>query len=208
MRRSMRVIVALAMILIPAAARAQMLGVGPRFSLVRGDVATNTPSTGFLGGTVRLSLSGNLSLEGALDYRTTWNPDRTQRVREAPLQGSLLIYPIHGVLAPYALGGMGIYTVNYDVMGPNGAVSQTAQERKVGMHLGFGGEARLGKHAVAFLDYRYRFVQFGSDPSTTASGDAANDSMVSRLLGSVPGLSQLKVSHQGSMWTGGVAFVF
>lgn len=207
MYRSMRVIVALAVVLVPGVARAQMLGVGPRFSLVRGDVATNTPTTRFLGGTARLKLSGNLSVEGALDYRTTWNTDRTQRVRESPLQGSILIYPIHSVLAPYVLGGMGIYTVNYDVMGTSGAVAQTAMERKVGMHLGFGGEARLAKHAVAYLDYRYRFVQFGSDPSA-ASGASASDSAVSRLLGSVPGLNQLKVSHQGSMWTGGVAFVF
>jgi len=208
MCRSMRLVAALMVLLSPGLARAQMLGVGPRFSLVRGDVATNTPTTRFLGGTARLKLSGNLSVEGALDVRTTWSTDRSQRVRETPLQGSILLYPVHSVLAPYVLGGMGVYTVNYDVMGASGAVSQTAQERKVGMHLGFGGEMRLAKHATAYLDYRYRFVQFGSNPTGTTAAGAANDSAVAKLLGSVPGLSQLKVSHQGSMWTGGVAFVF
>lgn len=195
----------LMMAVVPGTAGAQLLGVGPRFSLVRGDLATNVPTTRFVGGTVRLRLSGNLSVEGALDYRTTWNTARTQRVRETPLQGSILLYPIHSVLAPYALGGMGIYTRSYDVVGSGGTVTQTAQERKVGVHAGFGGEMRLGRHAVAYLDYRYRFVKFGNDPSLNSS---TGTSAVSKLLAAVPGLGQLNVSHQGSMWTGGVAFVF
>ena len=90
-----------------------------------------------------------------------------------------------------------------------GIVAQTAQERKLGVHAGFGGEARLGKHAVAYMDYRYRFVKFGNDPSANSTtGLAENLSAVAKLLALVPGLGQLNVSHQGSMWTGGVAFVF
>jgi hypothetical protein len=83
------------------------------------------------------------------------------------------------------------------------------------MHLGFGGELRVAKHAVAYADYRYRFVKFGNDTNSTASGTSASTSSTSAtsaamnaLLGSIPGLSQLKFSHEGSMWTGGVAFVF
>jgi hypothetical protein len=151
-----------------------------------------------------------LSIEGAMDYRTTWNTARTQRVRETPMQGSLLIIPIRGILAPYALGGMGLYTRNYDVLA-GGVVSQTAQERKIGVHLGFGGELHLAKHAVAYLDYRYRFVNFANDPSTSTStgvSGSTTQSALSKLLASVPGLGQMNVSHQGSMWTGGVAFVF
>jgi opacity protein-like surface antigen len=212
MCRSIRGIVGLGLLtglLMPGVAGAQILGVGPRFSLVRGDVATSTPTTRFVGGTARLKSSAFLSLEGSLDYRTTWNTDRTQRVRETPLQGSVLLYPLRGALAPYALGGMGIYTRTYDVLA-NSVVTQTAQERKVGMHLGFGGEIRLAKHAVVYLDYRYRFVKFSTDQTTTTTttGAAAQESAIAKLFGSVPGLSNLKASHQGSMWTGGVAFVF
>lgn len=197
----------LGILLVPAVAGAQILGVGPRFSLVRGDVDTNTPTSRFTGATARLKLSGNLSLEGAADFKTTWSTDRTQRVREVPMQGSILIFPIRAIIAPYAVGGMGIYTRNYDVLDAGGIVTQTAQERKVGVHLGFGAELQIGRHAVAFTDYRYRFVKFGNDPDALASPDNT-DSAVSRLIHSVPGLGQLNMSHQGSMWTGGVAFVF
>ncbi len=82
-------IAALAVLLAPGAATAQMLGVGPRVSLVRGDATTSTPTNRFFGGTMRLKLSGFMSLEAAGDYRTTWNTGRTQRIREVPLQGSL-----------------------------------------------------------------------------------------------------------------------
>lgn len=214
MYRSTRGIVALVALmgaLAPAAAQAQMLGFGPRFSVVRGDVSTNTPTTRFLGGTARLKTSGLISIEGAMDFRTTFSTDRSKRVREAPLQGSVLIYPIRAAMAPYLVGGMGIYTTNYDVLA-GGLVTETAQERKVGMHMGFGGEIRLAKHAVAYVDYRYRFVQFGSEDSAgttaTASITPGQLSAVAKLLANVPGLRDLNMSHKGSMWTGGVAFVF
>ncbi len=209
MCRSIRGIVGLGVLmglLVPGVAGAQLLGIGPRFSLVRGDVVTSTPTLRFLGGTARLKTSSLISFEGSMDYRTTKSTDGAQRIREVPMQGSVLIYPIRAALAPYVLGGMGIYTRTYDVIAA-GIVTQSARERKVGMHMGFGGEIRVMKRAVVYLDYRYRFVKFATDePATTSTSTSA--SAVSKLLGSVPGLSNLKVSHQGSMWTGGVAFVF
>ena len=202
-----------ALLAIPGTAAAQMLGVGPRFSMVRGDIATNTPSTRFVGGTLRLNTSKAVGFEGSLDFRTTWDTARTQRLRETPLQGSLLIYPFRSVLSPYALGGMGIYTRTYEVLGSSGAIAQSAQDRKTGMHLGFGGELQLAKHAVAYVDYRYRFVKFGDGGSANGTSTASANGMTSdlamrALLSTIPGMDLLKVSHQGSMWTGGVAFVF
>lgn len=181
--------------------------------MVRGDLATNTPSTRFVGGTLRLNTSKMVGFEGSLDLRTTWDTARTQRLRETPLQGSLLIYPFRSVLSPYALGGMGVYTRTYEVLGAGGVIAQSAQERKTGMHLGFGGELRLAKHAVAYVDYRYRFVKFGdgtsSNGTTTASANGTTSNLAMRaLLSTIPGMDLLKFSHQGSMWTGGVAFVF
>jgi hypothetical protein len=200
---------------IPGLAAAQMLSVGPRFSMVRGDLASDTPTTRFVGGTMRINPSRMIGLEGSIDTRTTWDTDRTQRLRETPVQGSVLVYPFHAALSPYALGGFGVYTRNYDLMGPGGVITETAQERRTGIHLGFGGELRLAKHAVAYMDYRYRFVKFHDDEtpaaSTGASGsvnNAVSGFAIQALLNSVPGLDALKFSHQGSMWTGGVAFVF
>ena len=186
-------------------ARAQMLAVGPRFSLVRGDLTTSTPTSRFLGGVARLKLSGNLSVEGSIESKTTSNTDLTQRIRETPLQASVLIYPIRAAIAPYVVGGFGIYSRTYEVMASS-VVVQTASEKKSGVHLGFGGEVSLGRHAVAYLDYRYRFVTFGNDTTALATADPTDP--VSKRLKSVPGLGQLNVSHQGAMWTGGVAFVF
>ena len=110
MCRSIRGIVGLGVLmglLVPGVAGAQLLGIGPRFSLVRGDVSTSTPSLRFLGGTARLKTSSLISFEGSMDYRTTKSTDGAQRIREVPMQGSVLIYPIRAALAPYVLGGMG-----------------------------------------------------------------------------------------------------
>ena len=192
--RGIVVLAAFAAVLVPGVAQAQMIGVGPRFSLVRGDLATSTPTSRFFGGTVRVKLASTLSLEGAADYKTSWNRDRTLRLRETPIQGSILLYPIRGALAPYVIGGMGIYARQYDTIA-DGKVTASTLERKPGAHLGFGGDLRLSSRIVAYLDYRYRFVKFGNDGGSTQGS-------------SVPGLGQLGVSHQGSMWTGGVAFVF
>lgn len=203
----------LAVLAVPAVAAAQMMSVGPRFSMVRGDLATGTPTTRFVGGTLRLNPSRIIGLEGSIDMRTTWDVPHTQRLRETPLQGSVLIYPIRSVLAPYVLGGLGIYTRTYDLVGSGGAITATAQERRTGMHLGFGGELRLARHAVAYVDYRYRFVKFRDKTATTSANSGTANGAVSRfaidaLLNSIPGLDALKFSHEGSMWTGGVAFVF
>lgn len=209
MCQKMRGIVGLGLLvagLFPVPAKAQMIAVGPRFSLIRGDLSTNTPTSRFLGGVARLKLSGNLSVEGAMETKTTWNTALTQRIRETPLQASVLIYPIRAAIAPYVVGGFGVYSRTYDVVAAGGVVAQTAEEKKSGVHLGFGGEVSLGRHAVAFLDYRYRFVTFGNDPTALATSDPADP--LAKLLKSVPGLGQLNVSHQGAMWTGGVAFVF
>jgi hypothetical protein len=61
--------------------------------------------------------------------------------------------------------------------------------------VGLGAEVFLVRRVAVFVDYRWRFVRFG-DP---ADGDEPLD---------VPGLDRLKLSHRGSMWTGGLAFYF
>jgi opacity protein-like surface antigen len=105
---------------------------------------------------------------------------------------SLLIYPSRRRLAPYLLGGYGIYTDTTDALGPTGLVLSSVTARKSGWHLGLGAEFFLTRHASFYADYRFRFVQFGSDASSTEPLH-------------VPGLT---LSHQGSMWTSGLAFYF
>jgi hypothetical protein len=185
----------LSVFVLPAGAAAQALGIGPRLSLVRAGAATAPPATRLFGGTLRIMSSRHVGLEGTLDYRAEFSDDRTMRIRETPLQASLLLFPVRRALSPYLLGGFGIYTRNTDTLAPSGAVVNTVSERQTGWHVGLGAEVFLVRRAAVFVDYRWRFVRFG-DP---ADGDEPLD---------VPGLDRLKLSHRGSMWTGGLAFYF
>jgi hypothetical protein len=193
-------------LLVPSLAAAQSFGIGPRFAFVRGDVTTGTPSTRFFGGTVRMSGSKHTAFEVAIDYRSTLNtdpatPDHKVKMTETPIQGSLLLYLVRSPFSPYLLGGAGIYSRRFDDLGPQGQVLASTTDRKVGVHLGVGADLFVGRHVALYGDYRYRFVRFGTP--------AAEDQPINIPGGSlVPGLDKLKVSHQGSMWTGGVAFYF
>ena len=178
----------------PTLARAQGFALGPRFSFVRGSVASGTDSR-FFGGTMRLQGSRHAVTELAMDYRAYLSDDLTTRVRETPFQGSLLLFPARGTFAPYVLAGIGVYTRMYDELDATGKITNTTRERKTGWHMGVGAEIRLSRHAALYGDYRLRFVKFGTPDAGSQTID-------------VPGFDKLKLSHQGSMWTSGVAFYF
>jgi opacity protein-like surface antigen len=187
---------------LPAQVAAQAFGIGPRFSFVRGDLSTNAPDTRFLGGTIRLVTSRHTVLEGSLDYRAQLNADGTERVRETPVQGSLWLFPVRSVVSPYIGGGIGLYTQSTDTLGTAGLVTATSIEKKMGWHLGAGAEIRVARHAAFFADYRFRFVKFG----TTMDADGQPITIPGSSV--IPGLDKLHLSHQGSMWTSGMAFYF
>lgn len=185
---------------LPAAASAQVFGIGPRLSFVHSGLGGDapTPSTRFVGGTIRLRTSPRVVLEGALDYRGETNEDGTQRLRERPMQGSLLLFPVRKTFAPYMLGGLGLYPQSLDTIDKNtGRVLTTTTVKKTGWHLGLGAEVTLARHAAMFLDYRFRFVSFKNDNVDFEPGQEG-----------IPGLGTFKLAHNGSMWTSGVAFYF
>ncbi|HYN10764.1 MAG TPA: outer membrane beta-barrel protein [Vicinamibacterales bacterium] len=191
----------LAIVGLPASVTAQSVGLGPRFSFVRGHLPSDTPPARLVGGTLRLSGAKHTALEITLDYRATTSEDGHTRVRETPIQGSLLLFPVRRKFSPYLLGGAGIYTRSTDALSDKGLTLSTVQERKMGWHLGMGGEFFVARHAALFADYRYRFVKFGDR-------DTTSDPINIPGSGTIPGLDRLKLSHQGSMWAGGVAFYF
>ena len=159
---------------VPAGAWAQSLGIGPKVSLVRTGVPA-APASRLVGGTLRIMSSRHLALEGTLDYRAEYDDDRTTRVREVPIQGSLLLFPVRSVLSPYLLAGFGVYTRHVDALAA-ATVVETTTERRTGWHMGVGTELFLARRAAVFIDYRWR--------------------------------GGLDISHQGSMWNGGLAFYF
>jgi opacity protein-like surface antigen len=203
-RRAIITAVLAAGLVAPAAvASAQSFGIGPRLSFVRGDLATATPAQRLIGGTIRLVMSPHTALEGAIDYRSELSEDGTTRARDTPITGSLWLFPVRSVVSPYFGGGIGLYTHSVDAIGPAGQVTATAVDKKVGWHLGGGLEIRLARHAAIYADYRYRFVKFGGDTT-----DPTDEAATIPLISSIPGFDKLHFTHQGSMWTSGMAFYF
>ena len=187
--------------LLPAAASGQSIGIGPRVSFVRGELTSDAPAVRFLGGTLRAVTGKHTVFEVSMDYRAVYNDDRTERTREAPIQGSMLLFPVRSAFAPYVGGGIGIYSQLHDELGAAGKVIATTVERKIGWHLGAGLELKVARHASLFADYRFRFVKFGTPEPGSTDIPIPGSSLI-------PGLGNVHLSHQGSMWTSGVAFYF
>ncbi len=185
---------------LPAAA--QSFGIGPTLSLVRGDLSTNTPTSRLFGGSMRMVTGHHTEIEVSMDYRSYLDASGTRRTREVPLQASLLLFPVRAAFAPYVGGGIGVYSQINDVLGVNNTVTSSTTDRKIGWHLGAGAEVRVTRHAAFFADYRFRFVKFGAPADSTSQPLLIPGSSV------IPGLDKVQLSHQGSMWTTGVAFYF
>lgn len=175
-----------------AGAGAQGFGVGGRMSMVRADAQADPTAAAqrFLGGQLHARLSPRTAIELSLERRTD-HPDLSTRVRDYPLQGTLLLYPLHSTFSPYLLGGVGWYTHVVDSLSA-GAVTASDSSRQMGYHAGFGAELKAGRHVGIHADYRYTMVHFGGEAGTGTGGLA----------------SRLKPSYDGSMWTAGITFYF
>jgi hypothetical protein len=188
------VFVLVGMTVLPAGSAAQGIGVGPRMSFVRGDQPGDDDSTRFFGGILRVGLSKRLALEGALDFNTTEAADGLSRIKERPLQASMLLFPVRSTLAPYILLGYGWYSRTVETLDPTGEEAEDLSSKRTGMHIGAGAELMLGRHAAITLDYRYRFVSFGSPVDGETPVDLP-------IIGG-------RLSHRGSMWASGLVLYF
>ena len=181
-----------------AGAGAQSVGLGPRLSFVRADIDTKH-ATRVSGGVLRLRTSPKTALEVSVDYRSHLNENLTERIKDYPIQGSLLLYPARTVVAPYLVGGIGWYSQKVDTLQDDQVIASTTT-RKTGYHAGLGAELSIGRHATIHADYRYTFIGFGHDADTAPAAVP------------IPGLrglqDRLGLSHKGSMWTAGVTVYF
>ncbi|MEX2272312.1 MAG: outer membrane beta-barrel protein [Vicinamibacterales bacterium] len=191
-----------ASLLIPVAASAQAISIGPRMSFVKPDPALGTVSDRYTGGALRLKLSPRTSIELAMDWRSTTSDDATVRVSDYPFQGSLMVYPLRAAISPYVLGGIGWYSQRMEALSGAEVLSQQTVRRR-GYHGGLGGDLKLGKRASLFADYRYTFLRFGDDAADGEHGAGAF-----ALPGAGSLLGNLRMSHEGSMWTGGLVVNF
>lgn len=177
-----------ALVITAAPCAAQGIGIGARMSMVRADAQVDPAEAAqrFLGGQIRARLSPKTAIEVSLERRTD-SPDLATRVRDYPLQGSLLLFPIRSTFSPYVLGGVGWYTHVVESLSA-GEVTATDSSRKMGYHAGFGAELKVGGHAGIHADYRYTMLHFND----------TTDGLASRF----------KPSYDGSMWTAGITFYF
>lgn len=177
---------------------AQSLGIGGRLSFVRPDATqVDAKSTRLAGGAIRARLSNRTALEVSLDYRR-FVDEAQRRVRQTPIQASLLLYPFRGVLGMYVLGGVGRYSERIEPA--PGADTEVLSSSRTGYHAGLGGELQLGGHAAFHLDYRYTFLHAGSDEEY-AKGAIP-------IPGTITLQDKLGLSHEGSMWTAGLTVYF
>ena len=169
-------------------ASAQGFGVGGRFAFVKADTDGDDDSRRFIGGHIRLT-GDRAGLEVSIDRRSEEFDALDQRVKETPIQMSLLLFLARGSFKPYLLGGPGWYRTRVEPIDDSDA-GTTAKE--FGWHGGFGAEIRGGRHFGIHADYRYTFLDFNDDD------DGDDDGLIGGLL----------PSHKGSMWTVGATVYF
>ena len=190
------------LLLIPTTAAAQSpgFGLGPRFTFLRGSEELPDEDRRFIGGAMRLG-GGRAALELAMDFRSTETGPLKERVRQYPIQASLLLFPVRARLAPYVLGGVGWYTQNVTrLVAPTGELEQTDETtRKMGYHLGLGAEIRFHRHVALYGDLRYTRLGKSDDD------DPPGQETVPRWI---PGAQLLKLSHEGSTFTWGAMIYF
>lgn len=202
--RAFGVILMFVCVATPCVAQGQAFGIGGRFALIRGDVQADTSAERFTGGQLRARISPRSAIELSLDLRNQSNEALTERVRDFPVQASLLLYPVRTAFAPFVLGGVGWYSHRVETLADKRVVDSETS-RKFGYHAGFGAELALGRHAGVHADYRYTFLRFGSEriESDTIAGAiaTAHQSGSNRISSFLP-------SYKGSMWTAGLTVYF
>jgi len=201
-RRIFKVSALVAAVLAASPAWAQSFGIGPRFSFVRGNATSGTPSSNLIGGTMRAMTGPHTGLELSMDYRSYMNEAGTERTKETPLQGSLLLFLGRHTLSPYVGGGIGLYSQTHETLNAQGLATTSTTDKQIGWHLGAGAEIRIAPHAAFFADYRFRFVKWGAPTDPNQEPITIPGTTV------FPVLANVKLSHEGSMWTSGLAFYF
>jgi hypothetical protein len=190
----------------PADAQESGFGIGPRLTFVRGSADSPDGSERFSGAAIRLG-GGKTALEIAMDFRSGLSGDLTERIKDYPIQASLLLFPVRGKIAPYLLGGVGWYSQRVQHLGAAQVIVDEETTRKMGYHAGFGGELRVHRHLGLYGDYRYTFIHFGDD--TLSSGAVGGQPAREPVLPTwVPFAERLKMSHEGSMFAWGATFYF
>jgi opacity protein-like surface antigen len=174
----------------PCFAQGSAFGLGGRMSMIRNDTQIDTDALRFFGGQLRARTSPRTGLELSIDYRNESNESETIKVRDIPIQASLLLFLAKSALSPFVLGGAGWYNHRVERLSGN-TVLDAQSNREFGWHAGFGAELRAGNHMGIHGDYRYTFLSWNKEEDDpTIAGN--------RFL----------PKYKGSMWTAGLTIYF
>ncbi len=155
-RRTLVVLFSCAVLLTcTATAFAQGFGVGGRMAFVKADSDVDDDSVRFTGGQIRLT-GQRAGLEVSIDRHTETFEELGEKVKETPVQASLLLFLAGGSFKPYLLGGPGWYNRRVESLD---GLEEDVTTRKFGWHGGFGAEIRGGRHVGIHADYRYTFLR-------------------------------------------------
>jgi opacity protein-like surface antigen len=179
-------------LLVATPAAAQGFGIGARMAWVTRDSTVDTDSIRFTGGQIRLGLSKRMGVEVSLDRHTEEFALLNQRVKETPIQVSLLLKLATGSFQPYLLGGPGWYKRSVSPI-EGAADDLQVSTTDFGWHAGVGAELRMGNHAGIHGDYRYTFLAFNDDTDQEIGAGF---------------IGQLLPGHKGSMATLGFTVYF
>lgn len=143
------------------------LGIGPRLGYYKADDAEEGSFYG--GAQIRARLGRVVGIEGAIDYRTAQEYDLGEYsvdVRQIPVTASALLFlPVSENFQPYGVAGLGAY---YDMLDFNEEAEnlpgiEDDHSVDFGYHLGFGLELPFNRNTALNVDYRYIFLDPGSD---------------------------------------------
>lgn len=143
------------------------IGIGPRLGYYK---ANDAEEGSFYGGAqIRARLGRIIGIEGAIDYRTSQKYDLGEysaNVRQIPITASALLFlPVSEHFQPYGVAGLGAYydMIDYDTDAE--AIPGIEDDHTVdfGYHLGFGLELPFNEKVALNADYRYIFLDPGSD---------------------------------------------
>ena len=186
---------------LPTVASAQGFAIGPRITFVRGSEDLPESSRRFTGGALRLG-GGRSAIELSMDFRSQEDGPLNEKIRDYPIQASLLLFPVRSRIAPYLLAGVGWYSQTVTrFVAPTGEFEATEETtREMGYHAGLGAELRLHRRFGLYGDIRYTKLGFGRDDD--------DDDGDQNVPGWIPGASLLRLSHEGSTFVWGANIYF
>ncbi len=144
--------------LLAGSAGAQDLSIGPQIGYQKAQGAEEGKM--MAGAALRLKLSSNFRVEGAINYRQEKFSGGNLTVRSWPVMVTGMIYPLPIM---YGAVGAGWYNTKFEYASSNPRIAVEDTRQEVGWHFGGGLEIPLGKRTKLAGDIRYVFLNYDFD---------------------------------------------